>query len=798
MISTLAFLGLTSARVTTFDGLGDALKQLDVELEKVSAIAGRLDMSETNQKFDLSSLRKLKDEESSSQNKEMEKMLEEQQKMLDQQMEAVDELRNLIFLQNHPAHTSYGALRTELDMYPGYTGSQKITGWVEVFENLEDGSLELRYMFDGLEPSTTGGFHIHAGTSCYDENLPGGHFYNMTSDPWASGSMWASDAMGKGFGNNFLKTGYPLLSDNAAHVIVVHLADGTKAACGALCPISGLTTTTFAPYDGYTGNLNIQGHVLTSPLEGKELQLAYMFTGLEPSTSGGFHIHVGMDCKDGASIGGHHFNADIGFDPWSAGSKWVSDSMGNGYGLVTIDSGYANLATNYGHTVVVHEAGGTKAACAELNPIKSIFSTMSKFPGYMGDLNVMGNVSASVNAKGESLLTWQLDGLEHDLWGGIHIHEGLTCDDAGGHYYDEKMFSVDPWKKSTWTSGENGRSVGTKAISDGFFQQAQNYHHAVVVHANNGDKIACGELTMPLVYLETYVTSYRGSALTGHVMITMEQTGKLVVSWDLDGDLKGGEMIQVLDGTDCESSSLGNQFHTLMTPEGEAYEAMPWNNAVVATNKGTYKVDIGTRRMADLLGHLVVLATNTGEQLACGEIYASNMMFDGPGDMPDPTPMTTAKPDTPDEGEAPDVKMLLKNNSLVNRQTCAIMEADYGDQWDQMKAFTMDDNGCDNPSTAKIHTPSTMLINGKIRVSVEHPVQMSSHWIEWLYLGDANGNPIVWKKMDQPAEGVDGETPVTADFDPEDVMSKLPSGEPMYPFIYCNLHGLWQGDKVSA
>jgi hypothetical protein len=48
----------------------------------------------------------------------------------------------------------------------------------------------------GLEPSTEGGLHVHAGTSCATHAQVGGHYFEgLAADPWST-VAWATDAAG--------------------------------------------------------------------------------------------------------------------------------------------------------------------------------------------------------------------------------------------------------------------------------------------------------------------------------------------------------------------------------------------------------------------------------------------------------------------------------------------------------------------------------------------------------------------------------------------------------------------------
>ena len=121
----------------------------------------------------------------------------------------------------------------ELRTYPGYTGDLHITGDLAVSSG--DGGLRVVGWMAGLEPSTSGGWHIHAGTSC-DE--AGEHLLVEGVDVWCSSgngcsSKWASDLEGMGHVDALLLA-FPLPA--VGHTLVVHSANGTRVACGAIFP----------------------------------------------------------------------------------------------------------------------------------------------------------------------------------------------------------------------------------------------------------------------------------------------------------------------------------------------------------------------------------------------------------------------------------------------------------------------------------------------------------------------------------------------------------------------------------
>ena len=124
----------------------------------------------------------------------------------------------------------------------------------------------------------------------------------------------------------------------------------------------------------------------------------------------------------------------------------------------------------------------------------------------------MGSVTVDDNADGSLTLTYDLELSEASAAGGVHIHVGTGCSEpTGAHYYDDEagaggsasgagdlrdgsgtQASEDPWS-TTWASDSSGAAQGTVTVASGINHDG-NLGHAVVVHAANGDRIACAIL----------------------------------------------------------------------------------------------------------------------------------------------------------------------------------------------------------------------------------------------------------------------------------------------------------------
>jgi len=148
-------------------------------------------------------------------------------------------------------------------------------------------------------------------------------------------------------------------------------------------------------------------------------------------------------------------------------------------------------------------------ACTDHDPRAS---QLLPYPGYAGDLDVTGYVSASFSSVGSASVTYNLKGLEDACKTtpkgvgnacGIHIHEGKSCDDAsavGGHYYDSASISSDPWAPLGYNSRSGSARGSVNAqIGETFGERAVDIAgRAVVVHDSTGGRVACALLPSKL------------------------------------------------------------------------------------------------------------------------------------------------------------------------------------------------------------------------------------------------------------------------------------------------------------
>ena len=90
-------------------------------------------------------------------------------------------------------------------------------------------------------------------------------------------------------------------------------------------------------------------------------------------------------------------------------------------------------------------------------------------------------------------LTYKLVGVTGSS-GGLHIHSGDSCqtkEGPGGHYWDQRTISSDPWS-TTWTVDATGMVSGTFDVISGYTTD-QVLSYTVVVHQGS-EKVGCGVL----------------------------------------------------------------------------------------------------------------------------------------------------------------------------------------------------------------------------------------------------------------------------------------------------------------
>lgn len=262
--------------------------------------------------------------------------------------------------------------------YPTWTGTS-YTGSVNL-EFVED-RVSIGYDLANVDSRCTQvddasanscGIHIHAGTSCIDHALVGGHYYdsdNLSSDPWSS-IVFVAQEDGTAVGATQATYGYTA-ADSNGRAFVIHDQSGARATCNLIGQHETVVTIeTPGTYPTWTGTA-ITGSV-TLGFVGESVSMAYNLANVDSActttsseaNSCGIHIHAGLSCATHDDVGGHYYDfAGMTTDPW-ANIAFVTSSGTDAVGVVP--------AVNYGKTYdesadrafVIHDQSGARVSCA--------------------------------------------------------------------------------------------------------------------------------------------------------------------------------------------------------------------------------------------------------------------------------------------------------------------------------------------------------------------------------------------------------------------------------------------------
>jgi Cu/Zn superoxide dismutase len=142
--------------------------------------------------------------------------------------------------------------------------------------------------------------------------------------------------------------------------------------------------------------------------------------------------------------------------------------------------------------------------------VPTAHAEMTSYPGYHGVYQVAGSVSvatastASKASKDQLVVEYTLNGLGPQEQGGLHIHEGKSCDDAKGHYWKKDAVEADPWNMAVVAGSGAQQDLKYRAYADGSARGEfvvslgkgstldDVISRTVVVHSEAGVRIGCG------------------------------------------------------------------------------------------------------------------------------------------------------------------------------------------------------------------------------------------------------------------------------------------------------------------
>jgi len=273
------------------------------------------------------------------------------------------------------------------------------------------------------------------------------------------------------------------------------------------------------------------------------------------------------------------------------------------------------------------------------------------YPGYTGNLAVTGTVAiGSVHHSGTQVLFFDLAGTDPACTSGvqsatqngcgIHVHEGMSCDAAGGHYYNSDTLTTDPWLAIVYKT-VGGAAVGQNVHVTTGVTLADTNGRTFVVHDVDGGRVACASLaevsetgTAVVPPLVKY-PGYQGALMVqGTVHIAQEGTGTSaaqIVRFDLTGvdpaclptadfSVANACGVHIHAGTTCDDASqVGGHYW-----DSQAISQDPWAKiqyiADGTTATGVTTPVVTGLALSEVVGHAFVVHDVTGGRVACALI----------------------------------------------------------------------------------------------------------------------------------------------------------------------------------
>jgi len=202
------------------------------------------------------------------------------------------------------------------------------------------------------------------------------------------------------------------------------------------------------------------------------------------------------------------FSRDMDDDPWMGGVNYfITDpTTTETKSAFRLDYGLTSSATR-GSAMVV--SIGSSSYCGILSHFPSSFRTLTakvgKYPEYAGskDFDPAGTIGITFGIDGTFTYSYSVRGLEADCEGcGIHVHAGVSCEtheQVKGHGWNQD-FVRDLWTGAggaVYETDGRGYASGSFKLYNGF-DIFSNMNHAVVLHAQDGARLGCGQLKLDM------------------------------------------------------------------------------------------------------------------------------------------------------------------------------------------------------------------------------------------------------------------------------------------------------------
>jgi len=200
---------------------------------------------------------------------------------------------------------------------------------------------------------------------------------------------------------------------------------------------------------------------------------------------------------------GEDFTAPGYEDAWSNGENYYTlDGNGISRNAFVTNNGYG-YSENYGKAISLSDSTGAVWACSTLmsesTKPNTVSASIGLYPNYQGNLRPSGTVTVTFDYDNTFKFEYNIHGLENNCVGcGIHIHAGVSCEtheQVMGHGWNAD-FVRDLWKSqygAVYNTDGNGSESSHFYLYNGW-NVGINYGHAVVLHGQDGTRLACGIL----------------------------------------------------------------------------------------------------------------------------------------------------------------------------------------------------------------------------------------------------------------------------------------------------------------
>lgn len=138
---------------------------------------------------------------------------------------------------------------------------------------------------------------------------------------------------------------------------------------------------------------------------------------------------------------------------------------------------------------------------------------------------------------------------------------------------------------------------------------------------------------------------------------------------------------------------------------------------------------------------------------------------------------------------AGDVEVTRKQALLVSAVLASGASSAHAEDMKlKVKSLMKEDPTPNDNGAPEKHIPKVTVSDGSVEVLVPHVMDKEKpHYIEYVWVSDASTGEVLSVKSFAPT-----------DASPPTLTASLPKGTVAKPMLFCNLHGLWEGEKFTV